>query len=33
MLYDNYNDAVLVSIDLEMDPDIYTSWVVEVINE
>lgn len=28
--YDNSNDAINASLELETDPDIYTSWVVEV---
>ena len=28
--YTNFNDAVNASLELEQDPDIYTSWVEEV---
>lgn len=29
-IYTNFNDAVVASLELETDPDIYTSWIKEV---
>ena len=32
-VFDDYDEAVKASIELEMDPDIYLSWVDETMEE
>ena len=32
-VYDDYDEAVRASIELEMDPDIYLSWVDEIMED
>lgn len=32
-VFDDYDEAVQASIDLEMDPDIYISWVDEIMED
>ena len=31
--YTNFNDAINASLELEQDPDVYTSWVEEDFKE
>ena len=32
-VFDDYDEAVQASIDLEMDPDIYVSWIDEIMED
>lgn len=32
-VYDDYDEAVKASIELEMNPDIYLSWVDEIMED
>lgn len=32
-VFDDYDEAVKASIELEMDPDIYLSWVDEIMED